>query len=313
MYSSASEDCSSNNTTQSLNDQQVYLVPHRWWKDGQDSMPVDSDEKKGILYNASPDSLGCREGKGDDIASFSGSAPLKMNGSSGSINGNSLTLSLSPGEAGSLGLTGFQNLGNTCFMNSALQCLAHTPKLVDYFLDDYGREINHDNPSGMNVCYHFLASYLNRYCPRCKEHRQASKKLDLWRLPEVLVIHLKRFQYSRFMKNKLETYVNFPVDNLDLSAYISYGNDKPYRYMLYAISNHYGSTGGLYIGWPVMQIAQIVKSLTYLAVITIIIMKQWKHGGDQWYDFDDSHVHPISKEKIKSASAYVLFYRRCFE
>ncbi|KAE9616789.1 putative ubiquitinyl hydrolase 1 [Lupinus albus] len=128
-----------------------------------------------------------------------------------------------------------------------------------------------------------------KYCPRCKEHRQASKKLDLWRLPEVLVIHLKRFQYSRFMKNKLETYVNFPVDNLDLSAYISYGNDKPYRYMLYAISNHYGSTGGGH----------------YTAFV--------HHGGDQWYDFDDSHVHPISKEKIKSASAYVLFYRRCFE
>ncbi|KAL2984499.1 hypothetical protein AAZX31_12G091500 [Glycine max] len=44
----------------------------------------------------------------------------------------------------------------------------------------------------------------------------ASKKLDLWRLPvpEIFVIHLKRFQYSHFMKNKLETYVDFPADNL---------------------------------------------------------------------------------------------------
>ncbi|XP_061344723.1 ubiquitin carboxyl-terminal hydrolase 8-like [Gastrolobium bilobum] len=126
------------------------------------------------------------------------------------------------------------------------------------------------------------------YCPGCKRHRQASKKLDLWRLPEILVIHLKRFQYSRFLKNKLETYVDFPIDNLDLSAYIAHGNDKYHRYMLYAISNHYGSMGGGH----------------YTAYV--------HHGGDQWYDFDDSHVHPISKEKIKSAAAYVLFYRRLF-
>ncbi|ESR37302.1 hypothetical protein CICLE_v10027791mg [Citrus x clementina] len=128
------------------------------------------------------------------------------------------------------------------------------------------------------------------YCPGCKKHCQASKKLDLWRLPEILVIHLKRFSYSRFSKNKLETYVDFPVDNLDLSTHVAHLNDKlSNRYMLYAVSNHYGSMGGGH----------------YTAFV--------HHGGGQWYDFDDSHVYPISQDKIKTSAAYVLFYRRVVE
>ena len=34
------------------------------------------------------------------------------------------------------GLKGLTNLGNTCFMAACLQCLAHTPPLAGYFLDD---------------------------------------------------------------------------------------------------------------------------------------------------------------------------------
>ncbi|KAF7121015.1 hypothetical protein RHSIM_Rhsim13G0198100 [Rhododendron simsii] len=125
------------------------------------------------------------------------------------------------------------------------------------------------------------------YCPGCKQHRQASKKLDLWRLPEIFVVHLKRFSYSRFLKNKLETYVDFPVHDLDLSAYIAHRNSTSCnRYMLYAVSNHYGSMGGGH----------------YTAFI--------HHGADRWYDFDDSHVLPISEDRIKTSAAYVLFYRR---
>lgn len=84
----------------------------------------------------------------------------------------------------------------------------------------------------------------NRYCPRCKEHRQATKKLDLWMLPDILVFHLKRFSYSRYSKNKLDTFVNFPIHNLDLSKYVISKDGKPHVYELYAISNHYGGLGG---------------------------------------------------------------------
>ncbi|XP_028104595.1 ubiquitin carboxyl-terminal hydrolase 8-like isoform X2 [Camellia sinensis] len=125
------------------------------------------------------------------------------------------------------------------------------------------------------------------YCPNCKKHRQASKKLDLWRLPEILIIHLKRFSYNRFFKNKLETFVDFPIDDFDLSTYIVHQSAQvSHRYVLYAVSNHYGGMGGGH----------------YTAFVQL--------GRDRWYEFDDSLVSPASKEQIKTSAAYVLFYRR---
>ncbi len=35
------------------------------------------------------------------------------------------------------------------------------------------------------------------YCPQCKDFVEAYKKFDVWQLPDILVIHLKRFSYSR--------------------------------------------------------------------------------------------------------------------
>jgi len=50
-----------------------------------------------------------------------------------------------------------------------------------------------------------------RYCPNCQKHQQATKKFDLWSLPEVLIIHLKRFSYNRYWRDKIDTLIEFPV------------------------------------------------------------------------------------------------------
>uniref|UniRef100_A0A8C1ECB4 Ubiquitin carboxyl-terminal hydrolase 15 n=1 Tax=Cyprinus carpio carpio TaxID=630221 RepID=A0A8C1ECB4_CYPCA len=82
------------------------------------------------------------------------------------------------------------------------------------------------------------------YCPHCKQHQQATKKLDLWSVPPVLVVHLKRFSYSRYMRDKLDSLVDFPLRDLDMSEFLINPNAGPCRYDLIAVSNHYGGMGG---------------------------------------------------------------------
>lgn len=83
------------------------------------------------------------------------------------------------------------------------------------------------------------------YCPRCKEHRRASKKFELWKTPDILVMHLKRFSATRSFRDKLDLLVDFPVDGLDMTGRVECPEEgKSLVYDLFAVDNHYGGLGG---------------------------------------------------------------------
>jgi ubiquitin carboxyl-terminal hydrolase 4/11/15 len=99
------------------------------------------------IYDLSKPVANGADGKRDGLALTLGGSVF----SNGSITDMDLDSSSGRSKQVGSGLTGLDNLGNTCFMNSAVQCLAHTSKLVDYFLGDFCKEINTHNPLGMKV------------------------------------------------------------------------------------------------------------------------------------------------------------------
>lgn len=125
------------------------------------------------------------------------------------------------------------------------------------------------------------------YCPNCQKHQQATKKFDLWSLPEVLVIHLKRFSYNRYWRDKIDTLIEFPVNNLDMTQYVINSTHGQAVYDLISVSNHYGGMGGGH----------------YTAY------GKNKTDGN-WYYFDDSSVTQTNEEAVVTKAAYVLFYQR---
>nr|CCA13990.1 ubiquitinspecific protease putative [Albugo laibachii Nc14] len=59
------------------------------------------------------------------------------------------------------------------------------------------------------------------YCGRCKALRPANKTMDFWRLPPILVIHLKRFCYTQVSRRKLYHFVDFPLTGLDMTKFVA--------------------------------------------------------------------------------------------
>merc|ERR1711990_619195 len=80
-------------------------------------------------------------------------------------------------------------------------------------------------------------------CPRCKGPRNAVKKIDIWKLPMILLVHLKRFYFDRDQHRKITAAIDFPLNELNMRPFTQ-GPSVYQKYNLYAVSNHYGTMEG---------------------------------------------------------------------
>lgn len=142
------------------------------------------------------------------------------------------------------------------------------------------------------------------FCSHCKRKQRTVKTMSISRLPPVLIIHLKRFKRSMYSVDKLETPVQYPLYNLDLTGYWpnpeitdpehrkrldqlpKRGQQPPFRYNLYAVSAHDGS----------------LKSGHYTAFVS--------KPGTGWCHYDDVHVTRVPEQAALTNKAYLLFYQR---
>ena len=114
------------------------------------------------------------------------------------------------------------------------------------------------------------------------------KTMQFLKLPDVLVLHLKRFEWrNAFFGGKITSLVDFPLNGLDMGPYMV-GGGGDHVFDLVGVSNHYGNMGGGH----------------YTAVARDI------RERDRWIEFDDSRFQAVDPGEVVSEAAYLLFYQR---
>lgn len=174
--------------------------------------------------------------------------------------------------------------------------LIEKPHQVDIDLAGGGFEMAKPGSINLYDCLNYfsmeetLSGNDKWYCSKCKDHVNAQKKMEIYRAPNYLIIHLKRFSHQRHMmfgSRKLNDFINFPVTGLNMTPYIKSDPSGQHIYDLYAISNHFGSlNGGHYTAFAKNPVYQ------------------------KWYNFDDSDVSRASASDVVTKAAYVLFFRK---
>ncbi|KAK4295896.1 hypothetical protein Pmani_031567 [Petrolisthes manimaculis] len=145
--------------------------------------------------------------------------------------------------------------------------------------------------------HHCLAAFFsadelkgdNMYsCEKCGKLRNGVKYSKVLQLPEVLIIHLKRFRHETMFSSKISQYVSFPLHGLDLTQFLHRDcMSQVVTYDLYATICHHGTAGGGH----------------YTAYC-----QNW--SNHRWYEFDDQYVTQVTPDTVAKCEAYVLFYKK---
>ena len=88
-------------------------------------------------------------------------------------------------------------------------------------------------------------------CESCGKTSRSRMQMNIWRCPQILVIHLKRFSNSSWRRQKIDTEVRFPLDRFNLRQYCGRSTDPSAQapvYSLFGVSHHMGDlSSGHYV------------------------------------------------------------------
>ncbi|KAL7075114.1 hypothetical protein ACQ4LE_005922 [Meloidogyne hapla] len=140
---------------------------------------------------------------------------------------------------------------------------------------------------------HFEPSTMERSCPKCGK-QDFPRSLYFWRLPEVLILHIKRFNFVAGETVKDSREIDFPVDDLDMKRYLHPASPDHSKgiitlYSLYAIVAH---TGTANTGHYTARVKNLDRST------------------DFWQLFDDLDRRELKYRDVKTSAAYMLYYAR---
>lgn len=116
------------------------------------------------------------------------------------------------------------------------------------------------------------------YCNHCTQTAVTSRKVEIWKLPPVLIINLKRID------EEPGPVLDYPVYGLDMSKLVSGPFKHPPKYELFA-----------FVKQPIHQNGK------YSSVCR-------NRMNDHWYEFEENRLMNFPEEKLKNDLAYTLFY-----
>jgi ubiquitin C-terminal hydrolase len=139
-------------------------------------------------------------------------------------------------------------------------------------------------------------------CPDCDGKGNATKQMSITQLPPILTMHFKRFEHTGgplARARKLETFVSFPLDDLDMTPYLfsrvvleQLGVrrfERPeqvgqFRYDAFAIICHRGTfQGGHYVAYV-------------------------RCKDNKWYLADDAYITEVPVDVVQNSQAYMVLY-----
>lgn len=125
-------------------------------------------------------------------------------------------------------------------------------------------------------------------CSQCKIKQRCGKKILIQYFPQILVVHIKRCSTDgKSNLSKVNTLIDYPIDQLNMSSYCAERRNQQMMYNLYGVVNHSGSC----------------SSGHYTACC--------KHPYTRkWHLFNDIDVIPINSNEIPKVGAYILFYQK---